>query len=236
MLMHKYFIIFNNNTNIDLGLYITSRPSKPSPIKRYEEVQVAGKDGLLYRDKGYGDIDISVSFNFAAETDDTWDTKFREIKRWLLKRLDNKLKFSDDLDYFYKVNKVTIDTPERVLRRIGRFTVTFTCQPYVYLSEGLEEIELNNYLFNYYEASQPTYIITGDGNLKLTVNDIEITANVGQKLIINTELGLCYREDGTINNTALNGRYKDLELKEGDNTFSFNEGFDIKIIPNWRCL
>ncbi|MEN8075307.1 distal tail protein Dit [Clostridioides difficile] len=233
--MHKYFILFNNKTNLDVETYIVSRPSKPSPKMEYEEVKVPGGK-TLYRKKGYKDIEIPISFNFISKKPSEWGRDFRSIKKWLLRINDNKLKFSDDLEFYYKVNKVTIDTPERVLKRIGRFSVTFTCEPYDYLVEGLEEIELNNYLFNYYEHSQPIYKITGEGVLRLTVNGAEVTVNVGQNLTINTELGLCFREDGSINNVALKGRYKALELKEGDNTFSFNEGFDIKIIPNWRCL
>ena len=233
--MHKYFILFNNKTNLEVETYIVSRPSKPSPKMEYEEVKVPGGK-TLYRKKGYKDIEIPISFNFISKKPSEWGRDFRSIKKWLLRINDNKLKFSDDLEFYYKVNKVTIDTPERVLKRIGRFSVTFTCEPYDYLVEGLEEIELNNYLFNYYEHSQPIYKITGEGVLRLTVNGAEVTVNVGQNLTINTELGLCFREDGSINNVALKGRYKALELKEGDNTFSFNEGFDIKIIPNWRCL
>jgi len=47
---------------------------------------------------------------------------------------------------------------------------------------------------------------------------------------------LCYRRDGTINNIALTGNYKDLYLKEGPNNFTWTSGFTIKLIPNWRCL
>lgn len=233
--MHRFFIVFNNRSNLDVKAMVETRPSKPSPEMEYETVRVPGGK-TLYREKGYKDIEIPISFNFISKKPSEWGRDFRSIKKWLLSINDNKLKFSDDFDFYYKVNTVKIDTPERLIRKAGKFTVIFTCEPYDYLVEGLEEIELNNYLFNYHEVSQPIYKITGEGNIKLNVNGKMITANVGQNLIINTELGLCYREDGTINNVALKGRYQDLELKEGDNTFSFNEGFDIKIIPNWRCL
>lgn len=233
--MHRFFIVFNNISNLDVKAMVETRPSKPSPEMEYETVRVPGGK-TLYREKGYKDIEIPISFNFISKKPSEWGRDFRNIKKWLLRINDNKLKFSDDLDFYYKVNTVKIDTPERLIRKAGKFTVTFTCQPYEYLVEGLEEIELNKYLFNYYEVSQPIYLITGEGKLKLNVNGIEVSADIGQNLTINTELGLCYREDGTINNIALKGRYKDLELKEGDNIFSFNEGFDIKIIPNWRCL
>lgn len=233
---YKYYIVFNGQTNIDTGVLIKTRPSKPSPTMKYEEIEAPGRDGLLYKEKGYGDIDISISFNFVSKTPEKWDKDFRKVKKWLLGNEDKNLKFSDDLEVFYKVNKVTIETPERVMKRLGRFTVTFTCEPYVYLEDGKDEINLTNNIYNYNETSKPIYLIYGEGYLNLNVNGKVINVNVGQKIIIDTNLGLCFREDGSINNVALKGMYKDLYLKEGENTFSWTGSFQIKIIPNWRCL
>lgn len=228
--MDKYFIVYNEKTNLDVNLLVASRPSKPSPIMQYEEVKVPGGK-TLYREKGYGDIDITVSFNFMSKY--SWDKDFRLIKSWLLGKVNNKLKFSDDLEVFYKVNKVTIDTPERLMKKIGKFNVTFTCEPYVYIDEG--ERELNSILYNNYLISKPLYRIVGEGYLNLTINNTTIKANVGQELIIDTDKGLCYRQ-GIVNNVALTGKYEDMYLKEGNNTFSWNNGFKIYILPNWRCL
>lgn len=233
--MVKYFILFNGRTSLDVNLKVESRPSKPSPQKRYEEVDVPGRDGLLYRDKGYGDIEISISFNFISKTPDKWDKDFRRIKKWLLENKDNTLKFSDDLEVFYKVNKVTIETPERILRRCGKLNVTFTCDPYTYYTNGKEEVILGGKIYNFDLISRPIYRIVGEGLLTLNINGKSIKANVGQELIINTDKGLCYR-DGIINNVALKGNYQDMYLLEGENTFSWTSGFDIYIIPNWRCL
>lgn len=228
--MDKYFIVYNEKTNLDVNLLVASRPSKPSPIMQYEEVKVPGGK-TLYREKGYGDIDITVSFNFMSKN--TWDKDFRNMKEWLLGKINNKLKFSDDLEVFYKVNKVIIDTPERVLKRIGKFNVTFTCEPYVYIEE--DEIELNSNIYNEYIPSKPIYRVVGEGYLTLNINNKIIKANVGQELIIDTDKGLCYR-DGIVNNVALEGRYEDLYLQEGENTFSWNGDFKIYITPNRRAL
>lgn len=233
--MVKYFILFNGRTSLDVNLKVESRPSKPSPQKRYEEVDVPGRDGLLYRDKGYGDIEISISFNFISKTPDKWDKDFRRIKKWLLENKDNTLKFSDDLEVFYKVNKVTIETPERILRRCGKLNVTFTCDPYTYYTNGKEEVILGGKIYNFDLISRPIYRIVGEGLLTLNINGKSIKANVGQELIIDTDKGLCYR-DGIINNVTLKGNYEDMYLLEGENTFSWTSGFDVYIIPNWRCL
>ena len=226
----RYFIIYNEKTNLDVNLLVATRPSKPSPVMQYEEVKVPGGK-TLYREKGYGDIDIPVSFNFMSKY--SWDKDFRLIKSWLLGKVNNKLKFSDDLEVFYKVNKVTIDTPERVMRKIGRFTAIFTCEPYIYIDEN--ERELESVLYNDYLITRPIYRIVGEGYLTLTINNKTIKANVGQELIIDTDKGLCYR-NGIVNNVALEGRYEDLYLQEGENTFSWTSGFKIYITPNWRCL
>lgn len=228
--MDKYFILYNDKTNIDVNLLVATRPSKPSPEMEYEEVKVPGGK-TLYREKGYKDIEIPVSFNFLSKN--TWDKDFRIIKQWLLSKGNNKLKFIDDLEVYYKVNKVTIDTPERVMKKLGKFDATFTCDPYVYIDE--EERELSTLLYNNYLPSRPIYRIVGEGYLTLTINNKTIKANVGQELIIDTDKGLCYR-DGIVNNVALEGRYKDMYLLEGKNTFSWTNGFKIYITPNWGCL
>lgn len=116
--MDKYFIFFNDTTNLDVNLFIVDRPPKPSPVMEYEKINVPhGK--TLYKELGYSDIEITISFNFLSK--DSWDHDFRRIKKWLLSKGNNKLKFSDDLEYYYKVNTVTIDTPERVLKVLGKF-------------------------------------------------------------------------------------------------------------------
>lgn len=231
--MGKYFILYNDKTNLDVNLLIQNRPSKPSPVMRYEEIEVPGGKSL-YKEKGYGDIDIPVSFNFMSKY--SWDKDFRIIKQWLLSKVNNKLKFSDDLEVFYKVNKVTIDTPERLMKKIGKFNAIFTCDPYIYYTDGSKEVKLSSLMHNEGVLAKPIYKISGEGLLCLKVNGVTIKANVGQNLIVDTNLGLCYRSDGSINNIALTGAYEDLYLQEGENTFEWTSGFNIDIIPNWRCL
>ena len=228
--MGKYFIIYNDKTNLDVNLLIASKPYKPSPVMEYEEIKVPGGK-TLYREKGYNDIEIPISFNFMSKY--SWDKDFRIIKEWLLSKVNSKLKFSDDLEVFYRVNKVTIDTPERSIKKIGKFNAIFTCEPYVYIDEN--ERELSSFLCNNYLISKPVYRILGEGYLTLNINNNVIKANIGQELIIDTDKGLCYRE-GIVDNVALEGRYEDMYLLEGENTFSWTEGFVIYITPNLRCL
>lgn len=221
----------------ELGIAVSKRPSIPSPIRRYRETEVEGRNGRIYEDlETYDDIEITVEFNFFTRDPKEWNIKFRQIKKWINNIKDNKLKFSDDLSFFYLVNKATITSSERELRRHGKFQATFTCEPFMYLESGLDEMPIATTIYNDYEKTQPIYKITGEGLLTLTCNGKNVTANVGQNLIIDTKLGLSYRFDGAMRNTDLTGHYIDLYLLEGDNTFSYTNGFTIEIIPNWRCL
>jgi predicted phage tail component-like protein len=190
----------------------------------------------LYEDLGtYGDIEISIEFNFIEYDPNNFNERLRQVKKWINNSNDSKLKFSDDLSYFFVVSKATISDSSRTFKKLGRFTVTFTCEPFMYLEEGQEERILGSNLNNNYEVTQPIYKISGEGMLTLTCNGTSITANVGQNLTIDTKLGLSFRSDGGLTNITT-GKYKDLFLKEGNNTFAHTAGFTIKIIPNWRCL
>lgn len=235
-MFNKYFIVYREDTNLDHDLYVKTRPVVPPPILNYDEIEVPGREGKLYRQKGYGDIDISIEFNFMSKDPSEWNNKIREIKTWLQGNGNKILKLSDDLDVFYIVNKVTIETPERIFKRIGSFKAIFTCNPYTYLVTGMDEIDLPNMLINEYVTSRPIYKIYGEGLCSININGKMIKVNVSNNLTIDTNLGLCFRHDGGISNSSLAGKYEDMYLVNGENTFTISNGFSIKIVPNWRCI
>ena len=105
-----------------------------------------------------------------------------------------------------------------------------------YLINGMNEYDISEINKNPYLMSKPIYKIKGEGICTISVNGKTVKANVGQNLTIDTELMIAYREDGTMNNTAITGDYESLYLPEGDLSVTATSGFDVKIIPNWRCL
>lgn len=231
-----YWIDFNNKRSIDLGLYIPSRIAKPTPEKDYEEKKAQGKDGNLYIDKGYKDIEFTIPFAFI---DKEWDRKFRGIKRWINKIDNRSLKFSDDLHYFYKVKKATIVSPERILKKLGKFEVKFTCYPLIYRKEGSNKIRLNNNssISNLSEISQPIFYLNGEGYLNLYINNNLIKINVSGNVIIDTEKGLCYGNNGEIVNKIMIGYFEDMYFKEGKNSIRWdNNNISVSVVPNWRCF
>ena len=177
-----YDIILNEESGSDIGIAVSTRPSIPSPTRQYNEIEVKGKSGKLYEDLGtYTDIDIIVKCNFVSNTPEEWNDVYRKVKRWIQSK--TKLKFTDDLLYFYSINKITIDSTIRGLQVVGVFDLTINCKPHMYLESGLEEIPIVSNIYNNNEEARPTYKILGEGLLTLTVNGIAVTANVGQNLI-----------------------------------------------------
>lgn len=236
MALKRYFVIYNGKTNTEAGISVRHRPDMPTPAREYEIIKIEGRDGDLYEDKGtFEDITIEVAFNFGSEPDD-WNERLRKVKQWLYSDGDRRLILSDDMDYFYNVKMVNISDTERRIKRIGRFTVKFICEPYAYIKSGTQTLGLENVLVNKWQQADPIYFIYGSGEAKLTVNGKTINATVDRKLTIDTKLGLSYTAENTINNTVISGNYEDMKLQQGDNTFSINKGFEVYIQPNWRCI
>lgn len=235
--MQGFFFKYNGQMNTEYDVSVVKRPDIPSPKKKRSTVTIDGRDGDLYEEDGtYEDIDILVQMNFKGEPDE-WNEKLRRIRRWLINVTDNKLIFSDDMDYFYKVKNVSISDTKRSKKRAGRFDVTFTCDPYTYLAEGESLVtDISNVIVNLWEISKPTYHIFGNGQMALNVNGKKVTMNVQQALTVDTQLRLCYGAGNFLKNTAISGDYENLFFYPGENTISFTDGFDVQIRPNWRSI
>ena len=236
MYRNMYWMDFNGHRNIDFDVQVVQRPNIPQAKKRVTYVEIAGRDGTLTQtDDTYEDIDIKVPLNFLSNINEHFMDKTRALKNWLTG--SGELKFSDDIDVFYKVKNVYIDEDiERVLRRAGFFTALFTCDPYTYYESGRVPSTIEECRINPYRFSKPVYHIVGEGNCRLTVNGTHFDANIGQNLIIDTDMSLIYRENGQIQNTIARCYYPDFYLKPGENDISITEGFELRIKPNWRSL
>lgn len=231
-----YDIQFNGKTGISVGVIVQSRPNIPTAEKIYESIDIPGRDGVLYRDTGtVKDIKIEIPLAFREREPDMWMERLRTVKKWLMSKNDNKLSFSDDTDYFYRVKKVVIGNTERTVKRQGKMTVAFWCEGYAYLQTGTKEQQLSALLNNPGERCWPVYKIAGEGMCTVTINGKQIKANVGQNITIDTERKLAYRTDGTMQNTSISGNYEDMVLNSGKNSISVTGGFVLTAIPNWRC-
>lgn len=229
-------IDYNGKSSREL-VRIPERPDFPAPKKRIlERAAAAGRDGdYIITDGAYEDIQLTVEMVFITPRNQ-WGEHYRKIKRWLLDSDDNKLTLSDDQLVYYRVKHVEISDTEREIRIGGELKAVFTLDPYTYYKSGLETYLPDKIKYNEFYTSKPVYMITGDGACTLTVNENAVKANVGQNLTIDTERMIAYRDDGGLMNTSITGDYESLYLKTGENNISITDGFNLRIIPNWRTI
>lgn len=230
----KYDFTFKGETASGHGVYVEKRPDIPAGKEETDFITIAGRDSpIAVRTGERKNIEIALSCGF-LENREMWSAKAREIRKWI--NGEGELSFADSANFFWKVRDVELKEFVRETKKIGKFDVTFTCDPYEYLKDGLREQDVEKVRYNPYDTAHPTYLITGNGTCTLTVNGKTMKATVGQNLTIDTDRMLAYREDGSIMNTSVNGDYEDLYLQPGENAINITSGFGMKVIPNWRCL
>lgn len=234
--MDEFYMVNQDGVkSSSLHIFFEEYPSIKLGQEKMEKKTVPGRGNVWLRTGTFSDTEIRmvVDVNVIGTTKDRM-TAYTEARRYL--RECKTISFCDALDYFYKVKTVELSEVDQYIEEAGDFTAEFICAPGAYLSSGVTEYDAAEVLQNPYDLCHPQYRITGEGVCTLAVNDNEMTANVGQNLTVNTELMIAYRTDGTIQNTAVSGDYSGLYLDPGENTISITDGFDLKVVPNWRCL
>lgn len=227
-------LIYADETAAQHGAWVVKRPNIAAAAESIASTtEIPGRAyGLAERSGYYNDVEIPVELNYVANTADEWTSIYRDCSLWL--RKTGTLKFTDDLAAFYRVRYVNIGQNERLIKRIGRFTATFVCQPGTYFENGQEWLEPGTQLYNYHSTSQPVYEITGNGECTLTVNGNTMKGTVDGSLTIDTDLWLAYKDK--TQNTLVTGDYDGLYLNPGLNTIGITEDFKLRIKPNWRII
>ena len=118
---------FCGTRSVDFGLYFVSTDRQLLPVKRKNELMIAGRDGMY--DQGGTTYDmrlLTVDCSFAADTIDDIPGRARRISAWLSQR--GELEFDDEPGVFYTAEVVDGVSLTRAMR-VGRFTLTFRCAP-----------------------------------------------------------------------------------------------------------
>lgn len=225
-----YNMIFNGIRCLDMGVLVVRRPNIPSPEEDRLAYTIPGRDGVVMSASSRLEpIEFDIDLNFMVKDSDHFGEVYRNVKRWLSG--PGTLQFSDDLEWFYKVYKVTISDSERASKRLGTLTATFLCDPYVYMSAGNRFLSAEECADNRYDICCPVYHITASGAWTLGVNGNSFTGT-GETFIDTAEM-VAYNANNVIINTSVVGDYSGFYLIEGENSFSITGG-TLEIMPRWR--
>lgn len=230
-----YFVDQDGKKSSDFSIFFEEYPKIKLGQQQYEKKTVPGKGNVYYPTGTYSDTEIKMTVDVnVVGTDTERMTVYAAVREFLL--ACKTICFCDTPEYFYKIQYMNLGTVTQYTEAAGDFEVSVICKPGVFLQEGVLEYAADEVLQNPYSECHPEYQIIGEGVCELTVNGNVMRANVGQNLIIDTERMLAYRTDGTMQNTEVTGDYRNLYLLPGENTMTITDGFDLRVIPNWRCL
>lgn len=230
-----YFVDQNGRKSSDHHIFFEEYPKIKLGQQQYEKKTIPGKGNVYYATGTYSDTEIKMTVDVNVVGSETERmAAYIDARNFLL--ACGTLCFCDAPEYYYKIQHIDLGTVAQYTEEAGDFEISIICKPGAYRNDGSLEYAADEVLQNPYSECHPEYRITGEGICELIVNGKMMRANVGQNLVINTDLMLAYRTDGIMQNMEVTGEYSDLYLKSGENTITITEGFDLKIIPNWRCL
>lgn len=230
-------ITYNNVASSYYGLIITSPPQITHSEIYQDRFTIPGKDGeLLGVDTYRGNAHIKVSMALVANGASTsYQSSLRPIRAWLSGT--GILKISDGDGSYYEVERVTIETDERVIINYGNLVVDFEVYPYEFMSTAEEAITTFP-ITNNYEESMPEFWIRetgsagGDGTLTINGHNLTYTTDSAKALIIDTRRKIAYNTDFVNKSNIVSGDYDDLHLKHGSNTISLTRGV-LTVYPKW---
>ena len=95
-------LYFNNNSSLDLDLYITDYPEIGLNNEIYEEQPIEGRNGSIYIDLNYyKDRHLTFSFDLKGKN---LEDKLYTVKNWLFNYEDNRLIFNNNAFWFINCN------------------------------------------------------------------------------------------------------------------------------------
>lgn len=227
----------------EFEIMIATDPQIAIAERDKEVIEVPGRDGNLYVDKGrYKNISVSYDASFQA--------KFKDVQRigrnligWLMSEpLNGILMDSYDPDYFRRGRFAAPANIVPILSRAGKCVMTFDCQPFKYSHFGTRTIQVEktgDIIYNpEYFASNPVFTIYGTGNGNLYINNYTIQIkSINQFIVIDTELMIAFKNTTLLNSSVVLGDWKNYCFKSGENMIQWDGGIQkVEIIPRWCAL
>lgn len=224
------YCIFKGVNSLELGLYMEFLPERVSPKRRDENIVISGRHGSL------------------TATDDTFESYILQAE-FILKDLDKidkicshfkgegDLIFSSNLDKKFKARVNNQIEFSRIIKDLKRLAVEFEVQPFMYeaIPSLLTLTEPTTILNAGTFGSEPIITVYGQGDITLTINNLNMILNgINEKITINSEILNAYNDTLSLNN-KMSGDFPIFSV--GENIISWTGSVTkLEITPNWRWL
>lgn len=237
---------YNGIRSSDMGLQIEKKNVFSAPKYDVTFETIPGRNGELIMPNGrYPNAQVTYSVFLPARTQQELADKITAVKSWLYTEQDRYHILTDSYDtrYYRKAVFASKLNIEDELRRIGVFTVSFSCQPFRYNLEGSETIELitgetitNPNAF----ASDPYIRVYGSGSGTMTLQAAGHNATwnftgISGYVEVDSELMNFYKGAVLKNDTVTGSGFP--KLYPGENTVRLTGGITkVSITPRWVTL
>ena len=217
-----------------LGLFCDYLPPMPLAEQKYTDFNVGEDEQKTTPDDVYNNITYKIRF-YTFLPDDLNDSA---IKAFCFNK--SILTLSRFPGYYFKIRKTSLQASDgtNTGKRVD-YTLTLVLAPFKYITDN-QQITLSDgdiIANNYTRYSKPLFEITGTGDIKLTVNDVDFTVaglSSGQTIYIDSTRHITY-SGATLLTGKTNGAYPLLNV--GNNTVSWTGTItSVKYNGNWRDL
>lgn len=236
------YFIYNGMSSKDYGVRIQTKNIYSSPKYDVTLVTIPGRNGELVSPNGrFPNVTVSYTCYLPAKSIAELGEKMTAVKNWLYKGIGEYHDLTDSYDGNF-VRKALFNSKLDIsdeCRKIGTFTVSFSCQPFRYLKESLQiftytvPFTLNNpFSFN----AKPYFKINGKGVGTLTINNkVWSFETLNGYTECDSEL-MNFYHDTTLKNDTVTGEGFP-ELEPGENNISFDGGIvSVQVKPRWQTL
>ncbi len=236
------YFIYNGFSSKELGVRIQAKNIYSAPKYDVTMISIPGRNGELVSPNGrFPNVSLSYTCYLPAKSITELSNKITAVKNWLYKEPDRYHNLTDGYDEKF-VRKAIFNSKLDIAdecRKIGTFTVSFSCKPFRYNRASLEKSTYTGtfQLFNPYSFSSKPYLkINGKGQGTLTINNKVWTfTTLNGYTECDSELMNFYHDTELKNDTVTGEGFP--ELLPGNNNISFDGGItSVEIIPGWWTL
>ena len=234
-------IFFNGVSSEELGIVVEHPPNYEIAKRRYETIQVPGRNSDIIIDNNcFDNVDRIYDIAIGQEGGDF--TVFASRMADWLSSGSGYCRLEDTYEPEYYKMAVMSDPGEviNILQQAGRTTVTFNRRPERFLKMGERFVEVYNgsILTNPTKyTAKPIIEVSGSGSGSITVGrrTIEIR-NLVDGFIIDSELQEAYSDGINQNDNVIATNGLPI-LDAGENVISYSGGIkSVKISPRWWTI
>lgn len=225
------FTLNNQVSSASLGLRLAAPVAIPAAVRAVDDIEVEGRAGTLTRFTGWEDTEIELEL--AVPIRDGLH-QYRQAAHEFAGA--STIALTGESGVYRKVKYCEVSELRRELSGWGFFTARLTCQPFTYLTEGLNPVTLtaSGTITNpgLLEAD-PIITVTGTGALSLTINARVYHVNSPAGSLTLDSARLVAHAHGKVQTDALSEAFP--TFKPGLNRITLGTGISkIEIVPNWR--